>query len=230
MPTVSQVISDVRQDLNSVSFDGYIPAKYLHSKLMDVASLFIKREADDRRLYLYPSIWVTIDDLEMEEVPLIGCSDIDVPKCETVMKSLKKLPEIYTTRYGYLANISSLDYTKNYVQTTPKDYLKIVNRKYQNPNLRYFWIYNGYLIIPNAKVRSLVLKAMFRDKAQGLRIEGCKDPGCIKTLEQEFVAPPHLLKEIKNATVLEIAGVRLKIQQDNYPNLNTDEKDSKLSK
>lgn len=230
MPSVSQVISDVRQEINAVSLDGYIPAKFLHSKLIDAARLFIKREADDRRLYLYPNIWVTIDDFELEESSLIGCSEISVPSCNKIMKSKLKLPEIYTTRYGYLLNISSIDYTKNYIQTTPRDYNKIKNRKFQNPNLRYFWIYNNYLVIPDAMVQSVVLRAMFCDKAAGLRIEGCKDPGCIKTLEQEFVAPGHLLDNIKDFVVQKIAGIKDKIPEDTFPNLNPLEKKSPVSK
>lgn len=229
MPTVNQVISDVRQDLNRVNLDGYIPAKYLHSKLLDTAKLFIKREADDRRLFLYPDIWVTIDNFELQSTPLIGCSDIAVPHCTNVMKSKLKLPEIYTTRYGYLINISSLDYTRNYTQTTPKDYVKLKSRRFQNPNLRYFWIYNGHLVIPEAMVESLTLRAIFCDKAQGLRIGACGNNGCIKTLDQDFTAPGHLLDNIKAYTVQQLT-IKDKLQPDTYPNLNELEKKSPLSK
>jgi hypothetical protein len=224
MPTVSEVISDVRNDLNRVNLDGYLPSKYLHSRLLGVAKLFMKREADDRRLYLYPDIWVTINDLEMGETNLIGCSDLAIPYCTKIMKSSVKLPEIYTTRYGYLLNISSVDYGKNYTQTTPKDYIKIKSRKYQNPNLRYFWIYNNHLVIPEAMVKSVTLRAIFCDKAQGLRIEGCNQPECIKTLEQAFTVPGHLLDNVKDFTVKSIAGVKDKIQPDEYPNLNLNRK------
>jgi hypothetical protein len=230
MPILNQVISDVRQSLNRVNFDGYIPAKFLHSKLLDAAKLFVKREADDRRFYLYPDIWVTINNFELESTPLIGCSEIAVPNCSNVMKAKIKLPEIYTTRYGYLINISSIDYTRNYIQTTPKDYAKIKSRRFQNPGLRYFWIYNGYLVIPDAMVQSVTIRAMFCDKAQGLRIEACGDNGCIKTLEQDFTVPGHLLDNVKDYTVMKIAGIKDKIPTDTYPNLNDLEKKSPVSK
>lgn len=229
MPTVNQIISDVRNDLNRVNFNGYVPARYLHAKLIDTAKLFIKREADDRRLGLYPDIWVTTDKFDMEEADLIGCSDISIPKCTKVMKSKLKLPEIYTTRYGYLINISSIDYTRDYIQTTPREYVDKMARRYQNPNLRYFWIYNGHLIIPSSMVGSVTLRTMFCDKAQGLRLEGCKDPGCIKTLDQDFVAPGHLLDDIKSYTVQKIAGIRDKIPTGNNPDLNDAHEDSAAS-
>jgi hypothetical protein len=229
MPSVNQVISDVRQDLNRVNLDGYIPAKYLHSKLLDTTKLFIKREADDRRLYLYPDIWVTINNFELISTPLIGCTDIAVPNCTNVMRSKIKLPDIYTTRYGYLINISSLDFTRNYTQITPRDYVKIKSRRFQNPALRYFWIYNGYLVIPEAMVESVTIRAIFCDKAQGLRIEMCGDNGCIKTLEQDFTAPGHLLDNIKQYTVQQLT-IKDKLQPDTYPNLNELEKKRPLSK
>jgi hypothetical protein len=230
MPSVKEVISDVRQSLNRVSFDGYLPAKFLHSKLLDAARLFIKREADDRRLYLQPDIWVTINAFEMEEVPLIGCSDISVPQCTKVMKSILKLPQIYSTRYGYLLNVSSIDYDKNYIQTTPKEYSSIVKLRYRNPKLRYFWIYNNHLVIPNAMVQTVTLRAMFCDKAQGLKVEGCDQEDCIKTLDQEFTVPGHLLDNVKDYVVMKIAQVRDRIPSDNYPDLNDSRKDSPQAK
>lgn len=229
-PTVNEVISDVRNDLRAVTLDEYIPAKYLHNKLLDTAKLFMKREADNMKLQLYPSIWVTIDSFEMEESSLIGCTDISIPKCDGVMKSKIKLPAIYTTRYGYLLNISSLDYDRNYTQITPREYSTIRNRRYKDPNKRYFWIYNGYLIIPDSLVETVTLRAVFCDKSQGLKIDSCLDPSCIRLLDQEFTVPGHLLDDVKNATIQKILGGRMRITPDEYPNLDQNEKKSPVSK
>lgn len=229
-PTVNQVISDIRNDLHSVNLDDWIPAKYIHNKLLDTAKLFIKREGDDRRFQLYPSIWVTIDEFEMIESDLIGCSDISIPYCTKVMKSKLQLPAIYTTRYGYLLNISSVDFNKNYIQTTPRIYSQIKSRRYQNPGLRYFWIYNGYLIIPESMVQSVTLRAVFCKKDEGLKLENCRESGCIKLLDQEFTVPGHLLDDIKSYTIQKIAGIREKILPSEYPHLNQLEKKSPVSK
>lgn len=229
-PTVAQVISDVRNDLNSVSLDGHLPSRYLHNKLIDTAKLFMKREADDRRIQQYQSIWVTVDSFEMEETPLVGCSDIPIPSCTKVMKSKLQLPAIYSTRYGYLLNISSVDYNREYMQFTPRAYAQAKTRRYHNPDKRYFWIYNGYLIIPDSLVQSVTLRAVFCYKDQGLKLDSCNDPSCIRLLDQEFTAPGHLLDDIKSKTVQVIAGIRDKIPSDEYPNLNSLEKNSPLSK
>ena len=228
--TVRQMISDVRQDLKSVNLDQFIPASYIHRKLIDTAALFIKREADNMRLQVYPDMWVTVDNLVMEESTLIGASDIFVPNCVKIMRSVKELPRIFTTRFGYVLNISSIDYSGDYFQTTPRDYNNKMNRRFQNPTQRYFWIYNNHLVIPNSFVQSLTLRALFANKADGLKLNGCDSLGCIRMLDQEFPAPSHLIDDIKKATVIDIASIREKLIPSEYPHMNELEKVSPKTK
>lgn len=227
--TVNEFISQVRNALNVVNLDDYIPAKYIHRKGLQVAKLFMKREGEDRRIYQYPDIWVTVDDFRMKESSLIGCSDIDVPDCTKVMKSVLKLPEVFTTRYGYLMNISSIDNSTNYIQKTPREYAQLQNRRYKNPRDRYFWIYNNYVIVPDASVETLVLRAIFPNKADGLKLNACDDCGCIKVLDQTFPVPVHLEEDVVNATVQRIL-TRKQIPADQFPNMDDEEKKSPLSK
>jgi hypothetical protein len=228
--TVREMISDVRQDLHSVNLDEWIPASYIYRKLVDTAGLFLKREADGMRTQLYPDIWVTVDDLEMEESELVGAYQINVPDCTRVMVSKKPLPRIFTTRFGYLANISSIDYSGDYIQSTPRDYNSKQGRRYKDPTQRYFWIYNGHLLIPKSFVKSVTLRAIFANKKQGLELNGCGDDICLSTLDYEFPVPGHLLSDVKKATVIEIASTREKIVPSEYPNLNELVKKSPTSK
>ena len=226
-PTVAEVLSDVRNDLRAVSIDAYIPAKYLHHKLLDNAKLFVKRDGDNMKFQLYPTIWVTIDDFEMEEMPLVQGSDVTLPNCNTVMVSKFKLPDIYTTRFGYLIDIETHDINTfvDWTQLTPREYKLTKTRRYQDPKKRYFWIYNNHLVIPDSLIRSVTLRAVFTDKAQGLRLKYGPD-ACVKTLEQEFTVPGHLLDDVKNATVQKILTTRSRVAPNEYPNLNENKKDS----
>lgn len=224
MQSVREVISEVRNDLRANSMDEWLPSKYIHSKLQGSASLFIKREADDRRLQRYPELWVVVECFEMEEVPLVECCNLDIPNCKTVMRSKKKLPSLYSTRYGYCLNISSVDYDRDYFPTTPKEYKYIMNREYQDKSKRYFWIENGHLIIPGSMVEVVRVRGMFINKAEAVRLNTCGDGDCVNFLDQEFVAPEHLLKNIKEATVASILGSNKQIQPDELPNLNANEK------
>lgn len=233
-PSVRQVISDVRQDLNSVNLDDWIPAKYIHHKLLDNAKLFMKREADDRRLYLYADIWTPINVFPLKESTLIECSDIAVPHCNTVMKSEFKLPSVFSTRYGYALKIYSLDYSIEYTPITPSDYINIKKSRYQNPKKRYCWLSNDYLIIPDAFVQSVTIRGIFINQLEAKKLDQCCDgntqPQCMLMLDQKFPVPGHLLGDVKKATILELAQIRKQIVPDEYPQLNQLEKKSPVSK
>lgn len=229
MQTVREAISEVRNDLRLNKIDEWVPSKYIHHKLKGTASLFIKREADDRRLQKYLDIWATIECLEMEEVPLIQCCSIDIPNCKMVMRSKKKLPESYSTRYGYALNVSSVDYDRNYLATTPRDYGNILNREYADKSLRYYWIENGYLIIPDSMVESVRVRGVFLDKSSVLRMNTCNEENnCVSLLDSIFVVPEHLLKNVKDATTSAIINSYSQLQPDELPNMNANEKTNPL--
>ena len=236
LESVRQMISDVRNSLNTINLDDWIPARFIHSKLISTTSLFLKREADERRLFLYPDVWTTIQKFDLTGSTLVSCSSIDIPQCDTVMMSVKKLPKIFTNRYGYFIQINSIDFDRGYTQVTPERYKKEMNRRYRDPNKRYFWLYNDYLVIPNCNVESVTVRAIFKNKAEALRLDNCIDcddcgpSACISVLDQDFPAPSHLIEDIIDATTKTIAGTRKSIQADEYPNLNADEKDSRVSK
>lgn len=229
MATVREVISELRNDLRSVSIDEWIPAKYIHMKLIGFASLFIKREADDRRLFRYSNIFTTIKCLPMVEDDLINCCDISIPNCTKVMRSKDKLPKIYTTRYGYLANVTAVDYDKDYIFTTPAQYKYTKSRRFVDLSKRYYWIENGYLIIPDSMVSAVTFKAMFVNRADALKLECDAEETCYRLLDEEFIAPEHLLHDIKNATSTELINTYKRFQPDEMQNLNSAEKTNPAS-
>lgn len=220
-----EIISDVRNSLRSVTADTWIPAKYIFSKLAGITALFIKREADDKRLFRYTELWATIDCLKMEEVDLVSCCDIAIPNCTKVMKSVEKLPESYSTRFGYLLNVSTVDYSKDYVQTTPQQYKYTKSREYQDRSKRYFWIDNGYLIIPDSMAERVRVRGMFTNKANALKLNSCDNSNnCVRFMDQEFVAPEHLIQDIKAATIADIIKTYKSITPDELTNANENEK------
>jgi len=226
---VREIISDVRNSVRAVAPDLWILAKYIHMKLKGIAALFIKREADDKRLFRYTELWVTIPCLRLEEWELIDCCDVNIPSCKKVMKSKEKLPEVYSTRFGYLINISSVDYDRDYLQTTPQQYKYTRSREFQDKSKRYFWIENGFIIIPDSMVERIRVRGMFTDKGKALALDCDKccdncDEGCIGVLDSEFVAPEHLLQDIKSGTINEILKSYRAVQTDEMTNMNENEK------
>lgn len=225
-----EIISDVRNSLRSVNLDDWISGKFIWFKLKGFAALFIKREADDKRLFRYTELFTTIKCLKMVEEDLIQCCDIRIPSCKKIMISKKKLPEIYSTRYGYLMNITSVDYEKDYIFTTPQQFKYTHSREFNDKSKRYFWLENGHIIIPiisetQAGPVRVTVKAMFPNKAEVLKLDECSESNdCIRFLDQDFVAPEHLLQDIKNATIIDIIKTNRGIVPDEFANLNSLEK------
>lgn len=224
MSTVREIISEVRNDLRAISIDEWIPAKYLHMKLLGFASLFIKREADDKRLFRYSNLFTTIRCLKMFEEDLIKCCDISIPGCTKVMKSVHKLPKIYSTRYGYLLTVTALDYDKDYIFVTPAQYKYTKSRKFVDKSKRYFWIENNHLIIPDSMVSSVTVKAMFINRAEALRLECDAEETCFRLLDEEIIIPEHLLQNVKDATTTDLLNKYKRSQPDEMANLNSFEK------
>lgn len=223
--TVRQIISEVRNDLKALNVDTWIPGAYIHSKAVDIAEKFIKRDQDDRRMYNYANLWVTIECLPMKEINLAECCGITISDCDTAMRSIDKLPALYTSRYGYLLNISSIDYDKDYIGTTSKLFKYNNSRKYIDRTKRYFWLENDHIIVPGVSVEILKVKGMFKNKQKALRL-GCEkdNTSCIRVLDEEFIAPGYLLEDIKKATVLSIITPGGQIVPDTFPNRNENEK------
>lgn len=228
---IREIISEVRNSLRAASVDDWIPGKFIYFKLKGIAALFIKREADEKRLFRYTELWATIKCLEMEEDDLINCCNINIPNCTKVMRSKEKLPEIYSTRYGYLLNVTSVDYYRDYIPVTPQQYKYTKSREFNDTRKRYFWLENGYLIIPDSMVSVVTVKAMFTNKAEALKLDNCNTEtnDCIRFLDQDFVAPEHLLQDIKNASIQDILGSNRRLPQDELTNLNSNEKSNPAS-
>lgn len=224
MQTVREIISEVRNDLRAISIDEWIPAKYIHMKLLGFASLFIKREADDKRLFRYSNLYTTIRCLEMIEKDLIECCDVSIPGCTKVMRSKHKLPKIYSTRYGYIMTVTALDYVKDYIFVTPAQYKYTKSRRFVDKSKRYFWLDNGYLVIPDSMVSSVTVKAMFLNRAEALKLECDAEDTCYRLLDEEIIIPDHLLQDVKNATTSDMINKYKRFQPDEMANLNSLEK------
>lgn len=225
MITVGEFISEVRNNLRSLSVDEWIPGKFIHYKGIGYSALFLKREADDKRLHKYTNLWTTISCLELIEDDLVNCCSEPIPNCTKVMRSKVKLPDLYSTRYGYLIQVFSSDYSKTYKLTSPSAYKYVASREFIDPRTRYAWIENGYLIIPNSSVTSVVVKGMFTDKKEALMLDcNVTSKDCISLLDQEFIIPEHLIADVKNAVTKELAEIYKRIVPDELPNLNSQEK------
>jgi hypothetical protein len=226
--TNRQIISDIINDLRSVNLDEKVSKRYIHNKLRGYASLFIKRDAEARKLLNITDLWTDVDCVELCEAPLADCCNIDIPDCTTVMKSKKKISEVYETLYRGLLEVHNPIYAKEFREITPKDYKDVKAREFQDRRIKYYWISNGFLIIPDSMVEVVTLRGVFANPAEAKKMSACyqsdSNGGCISLLDQPFVCPDYLVAVIKQEVLKDLFNFYKRNVLDEKPNLNTNEK------
>jgi hypothetical protein len=225
--TNRQIISDIVNDLRALNLDDRVSKKYILSKLRSYASLFIKRDADTRRLLNIAEIWTNIPCVELCEVPLVDCCNIDIPNCKSVMRSRKKIPELLQTLYKELIQVFNPIYSKEFIATTPQQYKNIINRAYVDPRLKYYWLSNGYLIVPDAMISTITIRGVFLNPHEALQLNSCDTDevsDCVSILDQPFTCPDYLISVVKQETLKDLFNFYKRVTVDEEPNLNTNEK------
>ncbi len=150
MPTIREITSEIQTDVNARNIDEYISKRYIYAKLKDKAQTFIKQE-NASKLWKQLSLFVSVPCVQMKTVPLVDCCKVFIPNCDTVQRSIHTLPKLYETTYGkYLIQVRNSINTLNYTPTTASAYQNLKQEEIQDPNIRYFWIENDYLIIPDS--------------------------------------------------------------------------------
>lgn len=207
--TVREFISSVRNELNTITLDDRISNRFIFSKMISYADIIIKRESDSRRLFNSTNLFKVDNCFELKEEQILNCSSISIPKCKTVMRSKKVLEDFYSSIYGNLLIVSTLDESNRFEQTTPENYKNILNREFK-PKTGYYWINNGYLIIPDSEVE--VVKLRYIPKLS------------IKSgLDSDIGIPSWLVADILRMVVTDIRNTK-QIVKDENPDMNSNSK------
>ena len=226
--TCRQAISEVVGDLRALQMDDHISNRYVLSKLKGYNAIFIKREADQRRLYKSSDVWYTIECFEMKPAKVSDCCNISIPFCSTFMKSVKKIPETYSTNFGnIIREVSSINNEVQYEQVTPRQYAAIQLRPFKSKKKRYYWIENDHIIIPNSEVELIKITAGFKDVFEAKKASACYNSAkfpCEGPLDQTFLCPEYLWEVVRSEAVKDLFNFYKRTVPDNFPDLNSDQK------
>lgn len=229
MATNRQVVSDVINDLRALQFDDYISERYVLSKLKAQNALFLKRENEQLRLYDDNNVWFTIGCLVMEPVDAAQCGGVQVPQKVPYVRSKESIPDIYSSAIGPLIReLYSIDGSRFYQPTTPKEYRDISRRQYKDKNQGYFW-FDGdrRLVIPDSDTRvvSFTFSPVEPWKAQ--MADSCEQITCPEPMDDPFLCPSHLLATVKQETTKELMEFYKRVIPDEVPDLDNNTKTEK---
>lgn len=227
--TNRQFVSEVIQDLRKLGADGAVSKEYILHKGRRIASIYIKGESDNRRLFRMMELFTFIDRLPLETASINSCVDFPID-CDKFARSIIPLPELYSTTYGVILRVFTIDGKKEFTFITPHEYQYTLHRRFNNPAKGYFWLQENYLVIPNEFINEVNLGGMFVAPWEARRLGRNKIPVekdaqgfCKGPLDDTFICPGHLVGKVRQETVKDLYGFMMKGTQveDERPDGNT---------
>lgn len=219
MATNRDVVSDIVNGLKALNIDDRKSNRYILSQVRDKVSVLIKQDTDTRRLFAVSDVWKKIKCIHLKEQSVLECC-ADIPGCRTIRKSVEKIPRVYLSSYGNIIKVMNIDGTLEYTQTTQAKYKDIMNREIVNPNVKYFWIDDGYIYIPNSSVETVSVLGLFLYPEQA-DILNDESTDCISPLDQVFPAPDYILTIAKGQVLQEYAGITARMVEDERADQNS---------
>lgn len=231
--------SDILNNTKQYSMDSFISQKFIYSETISIIADFLKKDHDaKRKLAKLSEGWDEITCMQLEEVPVFECEGIDIRNCEKLMRSKDKLPDTFTSSFGnIIKHVASINFSSFFDPVTPRQFNDIQKREFIDKRKNYYFFINGYIYIPVYKgqtfgIESIRIDAYFKSKwdvAQfNLKNSDCKDcqkDKCKSPLDFDLVIPTYLENDVKKELLNRLSGLFLKVQADQYPNMNNSPSD-----
>lgn len=218
--TNAEFTSRVANGLNSINKDSRISKRYILHVGRQKSEFLISQKLNDRSLYREDNLYSEIRCFELKQITPIKCDIIEFRRCKNLMKSVNKLPKLIYSRYGNsLKEVLSLDDETEFKYTTPAQYRR--DKERCESDYEYYYIKNQYLYLIDSKVQrlNLYLLTLETDK-----IKECDcEEDCKSLWDFDFIAPDKLIEIIISETIKEVR-LKLQIQTDENPNLNSNDK------
>jgi hypothetical protein len=223
--TNADIVSRVRNGLNSISKDDRISRRYILHVAKQKATFLISQKLNDRSLFREDNLYKSIDCFEMEPVDVVRCEILEFRRCKSIMRSKCKLPKLIYSRYGNsLKEVITADGEREFKVITPSQYRRDKNRVEKSDYI-YYYIKDGYLYLLDTEIElvSLYLISMDLDSIEDNC--GCNnsDNDCKSLWDYDFNIPDKLEEAIVGETIKEVYMSK-QIPRDENPNTNNNEK------
>ena len=94
---IRQYISDITNQIKQYSMDSYISPKFIYSETINIISDFLKKVHEaKRKLQKLSTGWSEIKCINLEEVDVVECAELDIRMCEKLMRSKNRLPDTFS--------------------------------------------------------------------------------------------------------------------------------------
>lgn len=221
--TKGEFISRITNGLNALSKDQRISKRYILHVGERIVEDFLAKHLRDGRLTRDIDLITYIDCLRMEPLDMVKCDIIEFKRCHKLMRSVCKLPDIFTADYGNsIVSVYSVDELTEIKPITLQQYRRNLTRRGKADNL-FYYEKDGYLYIPDSEVRTVSLELITMKPEQiidnGCYCEDEEVEECRDIYQERFIIPSKFIDNVVKATIQEVA-FKKQIPTDSNPNLN----------
>lgn len=224
--TVGEFISDVKNSVKAITKDDRISSRYIHSLGKDYTSYILsQRKTSDA--YRDSTIFTEITCVEMIRIKSDVCDIAEFRKCDKIMRSKCKLPDLFNSVDGPVIiavnNITGeIEYQK---LRTPADYKLQQKRKFVLAT-NYYYISNGYLYIVGSTPERISIIGLFSDEFEAKKFSACNDEitECSDVFDSKMIIPNKYISTVKDQVIQHIVSTNKSIPTDELPDLDSNQK------
>jgi len=226
--TNREFVSKVRHTLKTLNIDERMSNRFILQVGRDyVQNILANRPLTD--ILRDNSFSTLLECFPMEKIDTVKCCDvIEFRTCQTVMKSKKKIPDLFNSKIGLsVISVINIDRTIEYQPLRNiKDFINESKRMF-GKHSKYYYITNGYLYVLNSETELVHIEGLFIDEKQVKEASDCTDcPACTKILDMEFKCPAKFLSVIHEQVANTLRLSRTIIEDEN-PDGDSNQKSEK---
>lgn len=224
-----KAVSRVVNELRSLNKDEYYSRRAILSMLEDKAVFLLSQKLGEKQLYRESQLYSHISCFELEKIDVIKCEHIEFRTCQTLMKSVEKLPEVVYSKYGSgILNVTSIDGLKLFASISARDYASLSKRKYTSTNNLYYIEKGGYIYIPNFEIQAVDLDVLTLRVEEIPKKSSCSKEDCCKSYwDYPLVNSDKFAESVMRETIQEAISTFRSIPIDENPDKDSNIKSQK---
>jgi hypothetical protein len=231
MSTNRDIVSRIRSTHKLLSADNTVNDRTILAEAKAAKHTLIKQRLDKRLLYQTPTIFSSIDCLEMEDAPIAECCDYISNKM--IAKSKYPLPKIGEGSFGLaIQGVFGVEQNVKLKEITPSRYVNMQKLGLSTKDVYYWIMPNRHLYVTDSNVKMLRVLAYFEeDIPTHLQLPECscrtkKIDKCSSPLDEDFKCPGYLEDTVVRMVSQTLLSSYFRIQNDH----TSDNKDDQTNK
>jgi hypothetical protein len=219
----------------SFTADGFIPPRLIYTEVQLAIADIIKKDRDSKRNFWTNTDffgWKRLNKLELEEVPIAEGVHNRFVGAYKILRSKTKIPAIFRYQNGsVIRSVSSVTNGMFFEPTSPRQWNAISKRRYRDTAKNYYYEEDGFLFFPIPQTEGVIpyvvsVDAFFENPSEVDAMNEESGICCKGILDYEVPVPSYLLEIISQAVLQKLRNYYLSLPTDEYPNLNTNDKNN----